>query len=59
MQGLDIFSLEGANVYACLDAEVFETQEWVRTKGSSGYGHNITLKVKTAQEVINRSVSIN
>ncbi|MBL4746667.1 MAG: hypothetical protein JKY08_09910, partial [Flavobacteriaceae bacterium] len=38
--GLDLFALEGTNVYACLDAEVFETQEWVRTKGDSGYGHN-------------------
>ncbi len=52
--GLDIFSIEGSKVYACLDAEVFETQEWVRNTGDSGYGHSITLKVKVPQEFKNR-----
>ncbi|WP_064967203.1 M23 family metallopeptidase [Tenacibaculum ovolyticum] len=52
--GLDIFSIEGENAYACLDAEVFEIQKWTRTKGDSGYDHNITLKVKNPQEVKNR-----
>ncbi|MFC5046168.1 M23 family metallopeptidase [Aquimarina hainanensis] len=51
--GLDIFSLEGSNVYACLDAEVFEIQKWA-SKDKSGYGHNITLKVKNPQELRNR-----
>ena len=52
--GLDIFSLEGSNVYACLDAEVFEIQKWTRNKGKSGYGHNITLKINNPQELANR-----
>lgn len=38
--GLDIFSLEGSNVYACLDAEVYEIQKWTRKTGKSGYGQN-------------------
>ncbi len=51
--GLDIFSLESSKVYACLDAEVFEIQKWT-SKTKSGYGHNVTLKVKNPQEVRNR-----
>ncbi len=51
--GLDIFSIEGSNVYACLDAEVYEIQKWT-SKVKSGYGHNITLKVKNPQELRNR-----
>ncbi len=52
--GLDIFALEGSNVYACLDAEVYEIQKWTRKTGESGYGHNVTLEVKIPQEVRNR-----
>ncbi len=52
--GLDIFALEGSNVYACLDSEVYEIQKWTRKTGKSGYGHNITLKVKIPQEIRNR-----
>ncbi len=52
--GLDLFALEGSNVYACLDGEVLKVQEWTRKSGKSGYGHNIILKVDNAQEVRNR-----
>ena len=51
--GLDIFALEGSNVYACLDAEVVEIQTW-SSKTKSGYGHNIILKVLNPQELKNR-----
>ncbi len=51
--GLDIFSIEGSNVYACLDAEVVEIQTW-ESKTKSGYGHNIILKVFNPQELKNR-----
>ncbi len=46
--GLDIFSLEGSNVYASLDAEVVEITKY------GGYGHTITIKVDNSQEVRNR-----
>ncbi|MGB1283807.1 MAG: M23 family metallopeptidase [Polaribacter sp.] len=52
--GLDIFALEGSNVYACLDAVVIGIEKWTRTIGKSGYGHQIKLKVLNHQEFHNR-----
>jgi murein DD-endopeptidase MepM/ murein hydrolase activator NlpD len=46
--GIDIFALEGSNVYACLDGTVYE-KRW-----HGGYGWTITLKINNPQELANR-----
>jgi len=42
---LDIFALEGTNIYACLDAIVVDVEE-----KPNGYGKHLKLKVKEVEE---------
>ncbi|WP_346881328.1 M23 family metallopeptidase [uncultured Algibacter sp.] len=46
--GLDIFSIEKTNAYACLDGTVYE-RKW-----HSGYGWTITIKIDNPNELANR-----